>query len=606
VAYSSAPTVPYVWDDHLLIAGLGFPESLLGERLHAAWGPFLGIYFRPLTLSLLALELEAGSFAPLLSHSISLGLFLASVLALMSWLKTEQVTARSATLVGAVFATLPLATEAVLWTSARGDLAVLLFGLLALRKTAQRFPLRLWQGEAPGSTREVGVGAVLFFIVLALLSKETGVAVAAAVAVRAQWSTFVEQGRPGGRGVWTVLPLAIAGLFLLVRAQILPALPPPEMVAPEGLDRALLVLGTLATMVQHILWPFVSDLAIGTRGVPVVGDLSPLLGFVTVLVCGTLLVASRFGFVLRSGLAGVLFLVLLLPYSHILPIEIATRTADRYLLLPWVAAGLMLALGLDAVRRRFPTDLHSVRVFEIACVVVAVFGALSTWARVQDWQTEERFLRALHADADEGNGQPALVLGSWLANQGRCDEAVPLLVEAGTRLSLEGRNKSEAQARVGLADCLPLQDEAEAGLREARRAAALDPGASGAHARIVRSIRLTGRLDEAAREGELAVQLFPEDGAVAAELSRVLAAQLHFARARRLLETARSAVGLEGPSALTNEMEAAEQQVKNAQERISRGEAEGFEELAQLAERWGDPARAAELRASYNAQRSVD
>jgi tetratricopeptide (TPR) repeat protein len=598
--------VPYVWDDHLLIAGLGHPESSLGGRLHAAWGPFLGIYFRPLTLSLLALELEAGAFAPLLSHSVSLGLFLASVLAFISWLKMEQVTHRSAVLVGAVFATLPLATEAVLWTSARGDLTVLLFGLLALRKTAQRFPLRLWEGVAPKSIGEVGVRDVLLFVVLALLSKETGVAVAVAVALRAQWPTFVEQGRPGGRPVWTVLPLALAGLFLLVRAQVLPELPPPEMTAPEGMERVLLVLGTLATMVQHIVWPFVSDLAIGTRGVPVVGDSSPLLGFMVVLLCGTLVVASRFGFVFRTGLAGGLFLVLLLPFSHILPIEIATRTADRYLLLPWVAAGLMLAVGLDAARRRFSSDLGSARILEIAFVLVAVFGALTTWARVQDWQTEERFLRALHADAEEGNGQPALVLGSWLTRQGRCDEAVPLLLEAGTLLSLEGRNKSEAQARAGLADCLPLQGEAEGGLREARRAATLDPGGSGAHARIVRAIRLTGRLDEAAREGELAVQLFPEDGAVAAELSRVMAAQLRFERARELLRTARVAVGLEGSSALMDEMAAAEQQVENAQERISRGEREGFEDLAKLAERWGNPVRAAELRVTSDEQRSVD
>ena len=174
LVYGASLGFPYVWDDHHLIAGLGGPQAALGERLAAAIGPFLDVYFRPLTLSMIALELEAGSRASVVSHAVSVALFGMLVIGLVRWLKAEQISWPTAGLVGLVFATLPLATEAVLWVSARGDLLVAVFGVFALRETALRFPIRV-DGAGEALRADGGRPVLLGVLVLgALLSKESG------------------------------------------------------------------------------------------------------------------------------------------------------------------------------------------------------------------------------------------------------------------------------------------------------------------------------------------------------------------------------------------------------------------------------------------------
>jgi tetratricopeptide (TPR) repeat protein len=579
----------------LLLKGLGGLEASLGERLAAAWGPFLGIYFRPLTLTTLALELGAGSFAPVASHAVSLGIFLGTCLALMAWLKAEQVSTHAATLAGAVFATLPLATEAVLWTSARGDLLVVLFAVLALRVTALRFPLRLERiGPIPEDSPG-GLVAMSIFVALALLSKEVGVAVAAAVILRSQWPTFIGQGRPGGRRLWMLLPAGFVLLFVGLRAQILPSLGPPEMLDPEGADRVLLVLGTLGTMFQQLLWPFSPDLAIGSRAVPGGEDLSPLIGACGLALIAGLAVCSRLTTYRRLGLAAALCGLFLLPSSHLIPIEIATRTADRYLLLPWLALALMLGLVLEAARAAGSRG-RTPELLSLGCIAVVLGGAFATWTRVADWQEEGQLLRVLYAEADSGNGQPALVLGSWLLRNGDCQSARPLLKEAANLLKLEGRRRSEAQARGGLADCLLRGGMTPEGLVAARAAVEAHPEQVGAAARVLRALRMAGQWEGAIKEGQLALPLYPDDPEVASELSRALAGQGKFALSAGALVEARRRAGISDPSALLERLREAEQAAEAASVVIAAGDPAGYETLAALAEDWGNPSRAAVLR----------
>ncbi len=485
LAYSSALTVPYLWDDHLLLEGLGAGGSSIGERLGAAWGPFLGVYFRPLTLTTIALEAGAGRFASLVSHGLSLGIFLAACL------------------------------------------------------------------------------AMTVFVLLALLSKEVGIAVAAAVVLRSQWPTFIGQGRPGGRALWMGLPTGLTLLFFTLRAQILLTLAPQELAAPDGADRALLVLGTLGTMFSQILWPYSPDLAIGSRAVPAAGDVSLAFGAIGLLALGGLVLGAQLRGARRLGLSAALCGLFLLPTSNLIPIEIASRTADRYLLLPWVALALMLGLALEAARQ-WRRDSRVPQLLTVGCVVVSLAGAAGTWVRVQDWQQEEHFLRSLHAEADSGNGQPALVLGSWLVQHGECGEVLPLLREAAGLLVLEGRGRSEAQARAGLADCLTRAGLPEEGLVEARAAVALDPELPGAVARIQRALRGAGRLHEAVEEGQRAIERYPRDADIASELSRSLAGLGQFAAAAEALVEARRRAGTTGPSALLERLRAAQADVESS------------------------------------------
>ncbi|MEE2829415.1 MAG: hypothetical protein VX498_09515 [Myxococcota bacterium] len=450
--YGASLGFPYVWDDHHLIAGLGGPQAALGERLATAIGPFLDVYFRPLTLSMIALELEAGSRASVASHAVSVALFGVLVIGLVRWLKAEQISWRTAGLVGLVFATLPLATEAVLWVSARGDLLVAVFGVLALRETALRFPVRV-DGVGEVSSADGGRLVLLGFLVLgALLSKESGIAVATAVMLRAQWPTFIRQGGRGARGLWLLTPLLLTALVFGVRSVVLSDLSPPELPTPEWTDHGLLVLAALGTMLQAILWPYAPDMAIGISAPPIAGDPAPIIGLAGLAVLLGLTWAGRLRGARRVGLAAALLLVFLAPTSQLIPIELSTMTADRYLLLPWLALALILGAGLEAGRtaensRRIPL------LFVASCCGLATAGGLVSWSRGADWQSEEHLFHTMYAEADSENGYPALVLGTHLAFSRRCGRALPILQEAEHKLAIAGRVRSAQDARNTLDAC---------------------------------------------------------------------------------------------------------------------------------------------------------
>lgn len=452
LVYGASLGFPYVWDDHHLIAGLGGPQAALGERLATAIGPFLDVYFRPLTLSMIALELEAGSRASVVSHAVSVALFGMLVIGLVRWLNAEQISWPTAGLVGLVFATLPLATEAVLWVSARGDLLVAVFGVFALRETALRFPIRV-DGAGEALRADGGRLVLLGVLVLgALLSKESGIAVAAAVLLRAQWPVFIGQGRPGLRGLWLLMPLILTALVFGVRSAILSDLSPPELPAPQWTDHGLLVLAAMGTMLQTIVWPYAPDLAIGISAPPTSGDPAPIIGLAGVAVLLGLAWAGRLRGARRVGLAAALLLVFLAPTSQLIPIELSTMTADRYLLLPWLALALILGVGLETARTA-ETGRRTGLLLVAGCCALATVGGLVGWSRSADWQSEEHLFHAMYVEADSENGYPALVLGTHLAFSRRCGKALPILQEAERKLALAGRVRSAQDARNTLEAC---------------------------------------------------------------------------------------------------------------------------------------------------------
>ena len=579
---------------------MGGPDASLGERLAQAWGPFLDVYFRPVTLTLLALETGMGSAAPVVGHLLNLSLHLLVCLSLIAWLRAEQVSPRSAALVAAVYATLPVLSESVLWVSARGDLLVVLCACIALRQVALRFPLRLGGGGPLPDDAGGGIAMMVLAILCALGSKESGLAVAAAVILRAQWPTFLGQGRPGGRLLWSMVPAGLIIAFVKFRSWILPELGAPELAAPEGVERLTLTLGTLATMAGHALWPFAPDLAIGIRAVPASGDPTPLLGFVLIVVLVGLTTAGRLGIAPRLGFGAALLGCLLLPASNLLPLDIVARTADRYLNLPWLALAFALGLGLD--RALGEGESSRKRLLTGAVVGIALLGAMGTWARSSVWATEDEFLHALRREADSGNGQPALVLGAWLASQERCQEAEVVLAEAAALLKLQGRRISEAQARAARSGCLSVVNRPQGAVTEARAAAVLDPSAPGAQARILRALRLGRRFRAAIEEGELTLRLYPADPEVAAELSQAYASALRFEESASALREARRRAGVDGPSPLLERLSEAQQATEAARARTARGDSGGYGVLAALAQEWGNPELAAQYRADAESQ----
>jgi hypothetical protein len=106
---------------------------------------------------------------------------------------------------------------------------------------------------------------------------------------------------------------------------------------------------------------------------------------------------------------------------------------------------------------------------------------------------------------------------------------------------------------------------------------------------------MSGQFDAAVGEGETLLRTAPQDGAVAAELSRGYAAGLRFEEAASALEEARRRAGISGPSALLDRLRAAAAKLIEARAMADRGESAGFDAMAKLAAEWGNDRRAMEL-----------
>jgi hypothetical protein len=587
LVYHAAPGVPYLWDDHILVEALRTGET-------APWRPFLGEYVRPVTLLLLSMESGLGGGAPVASHVVGLALHVLACIGLGLWLRREGLGEVGATVATSLFAVAPLGSEAVLWTCARGDLLVATCGLWALAVTAAVFPLG--GGQAGRGWSRLALALAL--VGIAVLSKESGVAVAAAVGLRAVWPVLVAHRAGGLRRAWPwmVGSAVLAVAYVVVRAAILPPKGAEELVVGATVwERSWLVLAAVQAELTACAWPFAPDLARGVRQVPAANAAAPWIGLV--LLSG---VVASIGLVRRAprlSLAGALVLTFLAPVSQLVPIPIVTLTADRYLYLPLAAVALVAGAGVHGLIVR--PRLRGVGLAATTLMVAgAVLGSVVTHARVTCWLDEERFLRTLVAEADDGNGQPAYVLGTFFARQQRCDDAGPLLAEAAATFAEQGRAVSEAGARGERGRCLALGGRLDEGITELRRAMELVPGEPSHAVSLIQALDSSGQTEQAIGEAAAATGRFPGDAVAPAELSRLLARQLRFAESVSALDEARRRAGATGASPLAEQLREAERRAVEADARIAAGEPAGYLALAALAEEYGNVDLAAQLRTS--------
>lgn len=593
------------WDDHLLAGE--FERTLhRGGWWAVAFHPFLGEYFRPLTALTLAAELRGGPGSAAVAHLSNVVWHVLACTFVGLWLRTEGLPARAAGLAAALFAVLPLGSEAVLWISSRGDLIVGAFAALALTATARVFPLA---GEEEADRPPwVAMAAIPLATLGALAGKELGLAVALALVVRILWPSLCRRGGVQRRrgAVLAAAVTAVVVAYLGVRAAVIPPLGDPDLaLAPALGGRAALFLRTVGAMLARAGWPWTPDLAIGVMEIP--SGMSPgsILGAVGLTVAIALgLGASRWP---RVGLAAVLFVVLALPTTNLIPLQIATLTADRYLYVPWLAAALALALGLAWLGRAAAASTAARAVALGLPLVLVAAGGTRTIGRVRTWADEEQLLRALAAEADPGNGQPALVLGAWLADRGRCSDATAPLNRALDDLERQGRAVGVATALSRLSACAMAEADYDAAVELAGRAVAVAPGRVEVHLDLARALGAAGRFEESAAIAAEATSRFPHAAGPAAELSRTLAALLRFEESAVALADARARAGLEGESALLLRLRDAAGRAADANARVADGDAGGLLILADLADEYGNPALAVELReqAGEQAKREV-
>ncbi len=528
LAHPRALAVPWLWDDHALLAALD---------AHGAWGAafggYLGEYLRPIVLLMLAAERGLG---PAAAHGVNLALHAGTAAGLATWLRREGVSLPASTAAAALWAALPLHAEAVLWASARGDLVVGLCAVLGLHAVARGGPrAALWAGLCAGT---------------AALALERGVMVAPLLALRALW------GRPARERRWDVVAACAAAgaLWVGLRAWVLGALPAPEF-AVTGLDRLGLLGAAAASAGARSLWPLTPDLAVGVQGP--VASVGPALAAAVgalVLAAGAARVRGAAGF----GIAA--WALLLLPSLHLVPLQVFPLHADRYLYAPWLGLALTVGAALDALspsRRRLG--------LAVAAAATLLAGTTSA-VRGSAYLDEETFFRVLAAEAEPGNAQPAYTLGDHLARTGRCPEAEPILRRALATFDAQGREVSAAGVLARLGICALDAGDPQGALPLLRAAAEQQRG-DDVRGALARALLEGGAWDDAEAAIDALVRDFPASPAGYGLRSRLAAARLAFPDAIDALDAARARAGAPGSSPLRDRLVAAAAEARAARER---------------------------------------
>ena len=369
----------FVYDDKLLIERNPSITSLtdpIGLLFSPYWdfqdpGNALQIgYWRPLTALSNALAWALGDGSPWAFHAFGIAVHLAATAVafrMVLRLANSLFVAGSAAL---VFGLHPTHVESVAWISALNDPLFGLFGLLAV----ERF--LAWR---QGPQRGLAWGAALAFA-LALASKELGAAVLPLCLV------LDLARRERGPWVRAYLPFAVVLMgYLLARMAVFdsPWAGFDRQTTHFGVDAmrlALLHVELLGGSLELLAWP--SDLKLFRAFRPDLTLTSPQI----LRAWAWIAAASAAGwFLWRRRSSTGLFALLLIP-AALSPALIKVSSlgsfpiADRFLYVPVLGAGILLALALQAL---MPT--------RIAAALVLVVGGLLAWKsaeRIATWHDQ--------------------------------------------------------------------------------------------------------------------------------------------------------------------------------------------------------------------------
>jgi protein O-mannosyl-transferase len=600
-----APTLNYqfVWDDRATVLGNRAIRSLANAPLFFTGHAFTGAsadlrdikvieYYRPVWVLSLAVNHAVWGERPLGYH-LSNVLLHALASGLTAWLVFELgAGAAAAALAGLLFAVHPVHAEAVAWVSARNELLLTAFLLLAFIAY-----LRLRRGAGP----HVGAACLAFFA-LALLSKETAVVFPALVALY-EWAEGRGQSpraqRPLGgarkigegasqvrarsrnapdgglehhnplartwfgggipnlpsttRYAWALALAALGGAFLLLRSRLVTPLPVHDPLAVRLATAPGLVLANLRLLfiplglrVLHAFEPVTLPAAALLPAALLVGLLALLP------------LAFRRDVMLGFGLGWIL--IGLIPVSGLPALLQPTPLAERYLYLPSV--GWAIAIGSLVARARPPAPARAA-----ALVLAGVFAALAV-AHLLPWRDDLTLATRMCRDAPRSAlahsslGLATYRLGRWPEAAREFTLAAELepsdpwshyylgasLRRAGSLEPAEhalgdaiARGMRYAPAHLDLAETLESLGRLAEAEAECRAALALDPGLPEAHAARGRVLYAARRYDEAERAYRAALALAPGDARTRSNLGGLLMAQRRWDEAIAELDSARAA-----------------------------------------------------------------
>ena len=408
VTFAPALAGDFVYDDHRQIVGNPLVQDPRGWPALWTSGVWAGAgsgssWYRPLMMSSFALDraLFGPSAGP--AHAVSLALFggvAVSAFALMRAAGAPRAVAFGAALLGAVH---PIQAEAAAWISARCELLVAAFGLIALLLHDRA--LRAGTRFSERRDRIAGAGAFL----LALCAKESAVAFIPLFFAldRLRGASWSPRDVARRHAPWLVATLAYAALRTHalggVSGGIAGAVDPLGLVAFFGQGAARIVAPLALTIsppepARAYGWvgAFVAIAGAGAGAVawrarsPLLVALGLALGFLAIAALG----AARLG-----------------------------EVADRYLLLPVFATAWLVAAGVEALRG------PARRAGRIAIGALALACAALGATHVRSYASDER----LWTDGFERNPRSvraALNLGAVYLDRGDSQRAIEWLDRA--------------------------------------------------------------------------------------------------------------------------------------------------------------------------------
>ncbi|MEO0073315.1 MAG: glycosyltransferase family 39 protein [candidate division WOR-3 bacterium] len=386
VQYLPTLRFDFVWDDTQLITDNRLlpttsPLAIFGRSFWAGSPePAQGsaqAYYRPLTTLSFWLDMAIAGRSPWFFHMVNV-LLAAAVSVLVTLLVWELLHSGVwAALGGMLFACHPSHVEAVAFISARTDLLVTFFTVVAgfsLLRSLRKHNPRWWI-------------AVLAGYALALFSKETALLfpvliVLAPVMCRTRYPRFY----------WLLFlgSLAIAGSYLLIRHLVLGTAIGPTFEVLR-LHQIINIANTFGLYIRMFLWPFTHQAKFPLD--PSFRHLSPHTAYALVFLVSIPLAALRRRFWI--ALWGYVWVIcFLLPVINIVPI--GPQAAERLLFLP--SAGLTL-IATILLSRSLASRHWLRRIVAAALSIVAVVFAADTLARSRVWRSNLTLFAAMAREA---------------------------------------------------------------------------------------------------------------------------------------------------------------------------------------------------------------
>jgi len=491
--YGGTFRAQFVYDDHtqlyenVALRSLSNIPAFFTDPAHTSGSMIFEEIYRPLRATVFAIEYQLWGLNPAGFHAVNILFHLLNTLLvflLLRWLLKAELPAFGAAM---LFAVHPALTENVCWVCSRSDLLCMFFylgGLLAF----YRFR------EGSGWQWRFFYVLALISLMLTLLSKEMGITFAAVVVAIDVWRDGFNKQTP--RRWLEYAPLwAITLGYLAFRMTVMSQFAQREAWGATPLATVGIMARGIKYYIRLLLFPFHLTIIPGIN--PYVPFLKPETLFSIALVSGLIVFALVFRRRFPIGTLGIiLFFILLLPVSNIVPIKAVV--GDRFIYIPslgyFVVAGAVFRFLEKSPRRTQPAFAPLVA----GAIIVPVFlFSVNTIVRSVDWLDDFTLYKSAvevnpqHPRPHEMLSKEYFVRGDYEAAREHCLAALsvnPMSVDGHTLLGT-----------VFLQQGLLPQAE-----KEFKTALELEPKSSDARTNLSIIYKQQGRYDEALAQLEIA------------------------------------------------------------------------------------------------------